>query len=63
MHYPALEDVESFLGSVNSGGGFEVLKTAYYDKIDKMLPEETRMLLENGDLDSPNYPKYYRVKE
>lgn len=63
MHYPALEDVEKFLGNTDSGGGFEVLKTAYYDKISKMFSSEIRTLLEDGDLDSPHYPEHYNIKQ
>lgn len=60
LHYPDIECVKEFLGDINSGGGFEVLNTAYYKKLFKVkLPAEIAEMLEEGAFDHPLFPQYY----
>ena len=58
-HYQDIDDVKDFLGTVSSGGGFEVLDNALYKKI----PKEIKDMEMNGDFEHSLFPKYYNVKE
>jgi hypothetical protein len=59
LHYSSLEAVVQFLGSVGSGGGYEVLHTAYYAKVRGMLPANVERMLEGGAFEHPVAPSYY----
>jgi len=65
MHYPKIESVNSFLGDISSGGGFEVLSTAIYKKLYKMeLPEKImELILEDDAFEHPLTPEYYEPIE
>ena len=58
MHYPTLESVNDFL--TGSGGGYEVLREAYYTKLANMLPEAIKTKLHDGLFDSDKVPKYFQ---
>jgi hypothetical protein len=58
-HYRSLEAVAQFLGSVGSGGGYEALHTAYYNKLANMLPLAARRMIEESKFDHPEAPSYY----
>ena len=63
LHYQTLEDVQEFLGTVRSNDGFQVLSTAVYQKLPKVeLPEEIEKMIDDGELEHPLFPEYYRVK-
>lgn len=62
-HYRKIEDVLKFLGTQSSGGGFEVLNTAVYEKLCKMkLPEEIEKMIENDIFEHSLNPSYYSEK-
>lgn len=60
LHYPDLQSVQAFLGSRGSGGAFDVLAEAYYTRVGNMLPSGVRGLLEEGELDHPAPPEYFK---
>lgn len=60
-HYPTIEAVREYLGDVSSGGGFEVLNTALYEKTHKVnLPDEVEKMFAEDMFEHPLYPEYYR---
>ncbi len=60
-HYPNMEAIQFFLGDISSGGGFECLSTAIYDKIYKVdLPNEVVKMFDDGAFEHPLYPRYYQ---
>jgi hypothetical protein len=64
-HYQEINDVKDFLGTISSGGGFEVLDTALYKKIGKEIkfPKEIYDMMIDGVFDNPLFPKYYNMGE
>jgi hypothetical protein len=40
QHLPDVEAVKDFMGDRSSGGGYEVLHTAYYRKCSQMMPPD-----------------------
>ena len=58
-HFKGSEAVHQFLGTVSSGGGYEVLHTAYYPKLRSMLPPNVERMIEEGAFDHPETPSYY----
>jgi hypothetical protein len=58
-HFKSIEAVIRFLGTVDSGGGYEVLHTAYYTKFRRMLPPDAQHMLEGGTFEHPSAPAYY----
>jgi hypothetical protein len=60
LHYPDLKAVQAFLGSSGSGGGYEVLAEAYYDKLRDMLPPEIKEQLAEAVFEHPAPPAYYK---
>lgn len=61
-HYPQLEDVEEFLGTVGNNRGFAILSTAVYKKMHDMFPQHIEEMFDNGDFDCPQLPFYYEQK-
>ena len=60
-HYPTIDAVKDYLGNISSGGGFEVLNTALYEKICTVeLPDEVEKMFADDMFEHPLYPKYYR---
>jgi hypothetical protein len=59
-HYRTIDDVKDFLGTVSSGGGFEVLNNALYKKI--KFPKEIEAMITDEIFDNPSLPKYYRIE-
>jgi hypothetical protein len=58
-HYKEIQSVAKFLGTVESGGGYQVLHEAYYTKLRTMLPPEVERVIEEGAFDHPDPPSYY----
>jgi len=59
-HYPKIENVENFLGSISSSGGFEVLSTAVYKKGYKIvLPKEIEEMIYDNVFEHDLFPEYY----
>ncbi len=61
MHYPKFENISNFLGDKNSGGGYEVLTTALYQKIRKMIPPDIEEMMDDSIFQNPIYPAYYKT--
>jgi hypothetical protein len=61
-HYPTIERVKRFLGTVSSGDGFEALDTALYKKAYKMAPKELEDMLDNDAFEHPLFPDYYQAR-
>ena len=63
-HYPDIEAIQNFLGDASSGGGFECLSTAIYNKVYKVdLPAEIEKMIDDGLFEHPLYPSYYKKDE
>ena len=63
-HYPDIESIQNFLGDASSGGGFECLSTAIYNKVYKVdLPAEIEKMIDDGLFEHPLYPSYYKENE
>jgi hypothetical protein len=62
-HYQKIDDVKDFLGTVSSGGGFEVLDTALYKKIAKKIKfsKEIDDMIMDSVFENPLFPKYYNT--
>ena len=64
LHYPKIENINDFLGSISSGGGFEILSTATYKKLYTMkLPENIKEMDDDSVFEHPLFPKYYEPTE
>ena len=61
LHYQNMEDIEKFLGSVDSAAGFKLLHTAIHKKMRNMLPKHIDDKYGEGDFDSPKLPFYYNT--
>ncbi len=61
MHYENLEDVEKFLGDKDKGG-FHLLCEILYNKFEyrTILPKDIQEMIDNSELENPNYPYYYK---
>ena len=60
LHYPTLDDVRAFLGSVDGHGGYKLLHTALYEKMRSMLPDELKEMAGEGIFEAPQTPFYFR---
>jgi flagellar motor component MotA len=60
-HYQTIDNVKEFLGTISSGGGFEVLDNALYKKI--KFSKEIDDMMVDGIFDNPLFPKYYNIEE
>jgi hypothetical protein len=60
-HYQTIDNVKDFLGTISSGGGFEVLDNALYKKI--KFSNEIDDMMADGIFDNPLFPKYYNIEE
>jgi hypothetical protein len=58
-HFKSIQNVNLFLGSRGSGGGYEALHQAYYSKLRDMLPAQVQALLSGGAFEHPSPPFYY----
>lgn len=59
LHTPNLESVDKFLGS-RDAGAFRLLSECYYHKLYDIWPEDIREKFNDGELDNPDSPYYYR---
>lgn len=62
-HYPHIQSVERFLGSIKQPAGFSVLSTALYQKMAPMMPEKINHMFDDAVFDSEEYPWYYLPEE
>lgn len=62
-HYPKLEDIHEYMGSVDTNGAFKLLHLANYEIMDRMLPSEIRDLYGEGAFDAPVMPYYFEDKD
>ncbi|MDR1243060.1 MAG: hypothetical protein LBM00_09830 [Deltaproteobacteria bacterium] len=60
-HYQKIDDVKDFLGTISSGGGFEVLNNALYKKI--KFPKEIDDMMADDIFDNSLFPKYYNIEK
>lgn len=59
-HYKSLNDINEFLGSIDSGEAFEVLSTAVNKKAYKVpLPSNLMKMICDSEFEHPFFPKYY----
>ncbi len=58
LHYETINDVTEYMGN-RDNGAYSVIRTAYYDILEKMFPSHINERIENGDFDNPEYPFYY----
>jgi hypothetical protein len=61
LHYPDVKALRSFLGSRGSGGAYEVLAECYYNKLRAMVPSDVQALIEEGTLEHPEPPAYFKA--
>jgi len=59
MHYPEMQDIEDFLGSVNDPAAFTLLKKCVYEKMPSMLPSHIEEKLDDGMFNCSKLPSYY----
>ena len=62
-HYPHIQSVERFLGSIKDPGGFSALNTALYRKMAPMIPDNIARMFDDSVFDSEQYPWYYLPEE
>ena len=62
-HYPTVEKIEDFLGSIDEPKGFRVLHTALYKKAVPMIPAHIQAMYDDGAFDSGVFPWYYKGEE
>jgi hypothetical protein len=58
-HYPTIEAVEHYLGTVENGA-FHVLGLAYYHRFRDVWPEDIQVAFDEGGFQNPNKPYYYK---
>ena len=61
LHFPNLEAVERFVGSLEDEG-LGALARSYYDILSNVWPEDIRAAFDDGRFDHPDPPFYYRVE-
>ncbi len=57
MHYSSIEDIHTFMDS----GGYRVLATSIHEKLRDVFPDYVEEMFDNGDLESPKKPYYFKV--
>ena len=62
-HYPTIADLHEYLGTRKSGGAYDLISTANYDVMRRMLPKSIDELYDQGAFDSPEFPFYFKSKE
>ncbi|NQV27002.1 MAG: hypothetical protein HQ518_21845 [Rhodopirellula sp.] len=62
LHYPDLEEVKRFIGTVD-GGAYRAIHRCLYDVMRNMLPKDIDEAFGDGErFDHPNFPYYYDPK-
>lgn len=59
MHYPKLENVGEFLGTIDEGA-FLLLHQCYYEKLYNVWPGEVLQMIDESIFDNPKPPFYYK---
>jgi len=62
LHMQTLEEVEKYLGSRNSKGAYNLIHSAQYDVLRRMLPDDVDDLFTEGAFDAPVSPYYFEEK-
>ena len=60
MHYPTLERVEEFIGGADTNDGFTAMKRCYYGLLHDCWPPDILEMFDNGDLENPSSPFYFK---
>jgi len=60
-HHETLENVEKFMGNIEKGA-FHLLCEIYYTKFQyrNIFPKDIQEMIDNSELENPNYPYYYK---
>ncbi len=61
MHYPTMEEINTFLGSKDVGA-FSIISKIYYRVLNKYIPKNIMEKVEEDFFSPENSPYYYRVK-
>lgn len=62
-HYPTIEDIHEYLGGWEDNRAYHLLRTANYEVMRRMLPKLLDELYDEGALDSPESPFYFKPKD
>ena len=62
-HYPTLEDLHRYLGSLKDNGAYHLLSKANYEMMRRMLPASMDNLYDAGVFDAPEMPFYFEPKD
>lgn len=62
-HYPSVERVQDFLGSVDSDGAYAALHRCYFEVLRGVWPEDIVAKFDDGDFDSAATPFYFQPDE
>ncbi len=62
LHMQTLEDVEDYMGTVDTNGAFKLLHAARYEIMQRMLPKEVDELFDRGVFDVSQSPYYFEDK-
>ncbi len=61
MHYPTMEEINTFLGSKDVGA-FSIISKIYYRVLNKYIPKNIMEKVEEDFFSPENSPYYYKVK-
>ncbi|MDP8169975.1 hypothetical protein QJU96_01560 [Pasteurella skyensis] len=61
MHYPTMEDINTFLGNKDVGA-FSIIGKIYYRVLNKYIPKNIMEKVEEDFFSPENSPYYYKVK-
>ena len=62
-HYPTIDDLHKYLGSSENSRAFHLLLVANYEVMERMLPKMMDELHDEGVLESPESPFYFKPKD
>ena len=61
-HYQTLKNVEEFIGNKNEGT-YRLIHQNYYENLQKFIPNDIMNLIEDGELEHPSLPEYFKMNE
>lgn len=62
-HYPTIEDVREYLGDKENNRAYHLLSVANYEVMRRMLPKLLDELHDEGALESPESPFYFKPND
>ncbi len=62
LHHQSIEDVHEYLGTFEDPRAYRLLKIAYYELMQKMLPQKIDDLFDEGIFERPVAPYYFEEK-